>query len=241
VRIAAAQPLAPGAEGGQLEPRPLLTPAEAEAEAFVFGQDATAFTLQALDDVPAEFLGDPVERLLAAGELDAYTHVLHVTHAPEHTCRDYLVRMANEGDGAAVHRHEEGDELEADRLRPLAAGGGAEIENIVVTCPTCHAERAYQAADATATCEACDRAMTENNAGCLGWYEDGAEEIHARIPHKGPGACHDCGAAPGTYHHDGCDSEPCPKCGRQLLREYEHAACDLRYVFDLPDDEGGNA
>lgn len=137
---------------------------------------------------------------------------------------------------SAVHRHEEGIELEADRLRPMAAGGGAEIENIVLACPACHKGRRYEAGDTIARCEACERLMTAGNAGCFGWYEDGAEEIHRRRPHRAPRACHDCGAAPGTYHHDGCDSERCPKCDKHLLREWEHEACDLRYVFDLPDE-----
>jgi len=29
--------------------------------------------------------------------------------------------------------------------------------------------------------------------------------------------CHDCGAKPGEFHHDGCDTERCPACGGQLL------------------------
>jgi hypothetical protein len=93
VRIKHAQPLMPGTEGGQLEPKPLLSRDEAEAEAWVFLRDPAAYTLQALDDVPAEFLGAPVERLLAAGELDFYTHRLYVVEAPAHVCRDYLVQV----------------------------------------------------------------------------------------------------------------------------------------------------
>lgn len=88
-----AQPLMPGREGGQVEPTPLLSPAEAEAEAATFLADPTAFTMEAFEDIPPEFLGEPVERALAAGELALYTHRLHVTHAPAHTCRDYLVRV----------------------------------------------------------------------------------------------------------------------------------------------------
>ena len=29
--------------------------------------------------------------------------------------------------------------------------------------------------------------------------------------------CHDCNVAVGTFHHQGCDVEECPKCGGQLL------------------------
>ena len=30
--------------------------------------------------------------------------------------------------------------------------------------------------------------------------------------------CHDCNVAPGQLHHDGCDVERCPGCGRQMLQ-----------------------
>lgn len=93
MRITHAQPLMPGPEGGQVEPRPLLSPAEAEAEAAVFASDPAAFRLEAIADLPPEWLGEPVERLLAAGEPVGYTHRLAVTEAPAHVCRDYLVRV----------------------------------------------------------------------------------------------------------------------------------------------------
>ena len=93
MRITHAQPLMPGREGGQVEPTPLLSPAEAEAEAAVFLSDPAAYTLQAIADTPPEWLGDPVERLLAGPEPVGYTHRLHVVTAPPHTCRDYLVRV----------------------------------------------------------------------------------------------------------------------------------------------------
>ena len=29
--------------------------------------------------------------------------------------------------------------------------------------------------------------------------------------------CHDCGVAPGGFHHPGCDVERCPRCDGQLI------------------------
>ncbi len=83
----------PGHEGGQVEPTPLLSLAEAEAEAAVFLADPAAYTLLEIADTPPEWLGEPVERLLAGPEPVGYTHRLHVVAAPAHTCRDYLVRL----------------------------------------------------------------------------------------------------------------------------------------------------
>ena len=57
MRITATQPLMPGPEGGQVEPTPLLSPAEAEAAVFL--SDPAAYTLQAIADTPPEWLGDP--------------------------------------------------------------------------------------------------------------------------------------------------------------------------------------
>jgi hypothetical protein len=41
----------------------------------------------------AEFLGQPLERLLAIGELVLYTYRIDVAEAPPHVCRSYLVRI----------------------------------------------------------------------------------------------------------------------------------------------------
>lgn len=48
-------------------------------------------------------------------------------------------------------------------------------------------------------------------------YPDGEKlpaipyEEHEILP------CHDCGVAPGKYHHPGCDMARCPRCGGQLI------------------------
>lgn len=41
--------------------------------------------------------------------------------------------------------------------------------------------------------------------------------------------CGDCGAFRGGWHHPGCDLQPCPACGRQLL------SCGCRFDEDAPD------
>lgn len=41
--------------------------------------------------------------------------------------------------------------------------------------------------------------------------------------------CRDCGIRPGGFHHPGCDSERCPRCGGQLI------SCGC---LDEEDDDG---
>jgi hypothetical protein len=41
--------------------------------------------------------------------------------------------------------------------------------------------------------------------------------------------CGDCGVFRGGWHHPGCDLQPCPACGRQLL------SCGCRFDEDGPD------
>lgn len=98
MRITHAQPLMPGPEGGQLEPRPVLTPEEAAAEAAALGP--FAFDMQALAELPPEWLGEPVERFLAGGAPVAYTHRVRVVDPPALdmppsplACHDYLMRI----------------------------------------------------------------------------------------------------------------------------------------------------
>ena len=40
----------------------------------------------------------------------------------------------------------------------------------------------------------------------------------------GPDKCGDCSHEAGDYHDLGCDMEPCPRCGEQLI------TCDCKYV-----------
>ena len=37
------------------------------------------------------------------------------------------------------------------------------------------------------------------------------------LPVKPGEFCNDCGAPYGAFHHPGCDSERCPRCGEQLF------------------------
>jgi hypothetical protein len=52
-----------------------------------------------------------------------------------------------------------------------------------------------------------------------------------RIPHAGPGSCHDCRTPQGGLHHPGCDTERCPRCLGQAL------SCGCRWENDQPDPE----
>lgn len=46
--------------------------------------------------------------------------------------------------------------------------------------------------------------------------------------------CGDCGVARGGYHHPGCDLQPCPSCGDQLLS----CGCRFDEDFDAGDGDG---
>lgn len=76
-----------------------------------------------------------------------------------------------------------------------------------------------------AICRYCDREMLNPEITTCRWntgigYADGA--ALSPVPYQPddpePGhRCHDCGIAPGGYHHPGCDMEICPRCNGQLI------------------------
>ena len=103
MRITHAQPLMPSRQGGQLEPKPLLSQAEAEAEASaLYAEGAEGFTQDAIADVPAECFSHTTQAMLASGELAIYTHLAcpygrsDAGDAADRCCRDYLVRIEEE-------------------------------------------------------------------------------------------------------------------------------------------------
>lgn len=79
-----------------------------------------------------------------------------------------------------------------------------------------------------ATCDTCSREM-ELGGGCAASHVGTSEKgpwvkrvAYGEEPEDWGAAegrnCHDCNVAPGSYHHDGCDVERCPGCGRQMLQ-----------------------
>ena len=86
-----------------------------------------------------------------------------------------------------------------------------------------------------AVCSWCDREMrvaTSCSVGALHldgkrvdmipWGQGGRHER---------GKCHDCGVAPGGFHHLGCDLQRCPLCRRQMM------TCGCRFDEDGPDED----
>ncbi len=57
-------------------------------------------------------------------------------------------------------------------------------------------------------------------------FEDDSKDYNASTAHftEENGRCHDCYVKHGNYHHPGCDTERCPKCGGQLI------SCDCTIV-----------
>ena len=78
-----------------------------------------------------------------------------------------------------------------------------------------------------AVCACCEREMT-TGAGCDPMPVECAGRSHERVLHRRRSSCSDCGVRSGSYHHPGCDLEPCPRCGRQLI------SCGC---LDEPDEE----
>ena len=63
--------------------------------------------------------------------------------------------------------------------------------------------------------------MIPNNIGCWSHVIDSTGKAYWRIPYGGSGEptdtpCGDCNVRGESFHHDGCDSEECPKCGEQF-------------------------
>jgi hypothetical protein len=56
--------------------------------------------------------------------------------------------------------------------------------------------------------------------------QDGST-MQRRTHTDGEGYCHDCNAAPGSYHHPGCDWERCPVCGGQIIG----CDCDITHYI----------
>lgn len=65
-----------------------------------------------------------------------------------------------------------------------------------------------------ATCVFCGREMLLH-MGCTWQPEAGTPRKPYPVGEKDP--CHDCGCAPGTLHHPGCDMERCADCGGQAI------------------------
>ena len=71
-------------------------------------------------------------------------------------------------------------------------------------------------------CDICKQPMNPHNEGCWSHMIDSKGEWVERIPYGGEGEdtsmpCGDCNVKSFGYHHDGCDSEHCPRCGGQML------------------------
>lgn len=73
-----------------------------------------------------------------------------------------------------------------------------------------------------ATCEDCKRKMKPGGSCTFSHVEAKDGTIMERVA-CGTGGdwadpiCHDCNAGAGKYHHPGCDTERCPKCGGQMI------------------------
>jgi hypothetical protein len=73
-----------------------------------------------------------------------------------------------------------------------------------------------------AVCKACHKDMLKTDSCVkvpvlMPQGGSGPKKALEPLPYDGEGRCHDCNAAPGGYHHPGCDMERCPACGGQLI------------------------
>ena len=71
-----------------------------------------------------------------------------------------------------------------------------------------------------AICDWCEKEITETDncpANTEVEFQDGIKMPSIPYPEDETIHCHDCGVAPGKYHHPGCDMERCPRCGGQLI------------------------
>ena len=92
-----------------------------------------------------------------------------------------------------------------------------------------------------AICQFCEREMTTaSTCSVEAMHRDGVRiemlpngtETHCGGPGK-PVRCHDCGVAPGGFHHLGCDWQQCPVCGGQMFT----CGCRFDEDGDLDDDD----
>jgi len=70
-----------------------------------------------------------------------------------------------------------------------------------------------------AICDYCDKEMTKH-VSCEEdpiVFPDGTTRKQIKWEPSDGEDCHDCGTPYGGFHHPGCDTEKCPRCGSQLI------------------------